>query len=133
MFEANKTAKELGIDVSRKFVIAVDAPHKDTYDGLRKGMICELLRDDDTRDPYFNVTREDGSKLGSSQIVAWAILEYYNHKDNKTTTMYPKTSKAAKEEIELLTKKLEQEGRKRDVATEKVRLIGDALAKLRSI
>lgn len=63
-FPAGKTAKELGIDVSRKFIVLEG---NELFD---KGETVTLLEDDDTRMPRFI------NEKGSMRFIHWSGLSY---------------------------------------------------------
>ncbi len=64
-FEPNKNAKELGIDITRKFRVVVDEPF------FSKGDIITLQRDDNSVCPFFS--KVDGSNYSPTY---WFSLEY---------------------------------------------------------
>lgn len=115
----NGTAASLGIDTSRRFRVV---------QGEYKGNIVTLRKDDGSECPSFNF------QDGRYEFIYWNRMEYADViKSGKVVTMYPKTTKAAKEEIEILEKSLIRESAKRDAATTKVNEIETALAKLRNL
>ena len=65
-FEADKTAKELGIDTTRRFVVVEGDDH------FEKGDILKLFRDDNSSSPWFN---KDGSK-DRDWCIHWSSLAY---------------------------------------------------------
>jgi len=65
-FPPNKTARDLGIDTTRKFVMMKD------YLLFPKGEILVLFKDDDTDSPYF-ISIKDGIEHAAS----WSSLAYY--------------------------------------------------------
>jgi len=66
-FEENKTAKELGIDTSRKFVVVTE-----DNDKFEKGDILKFFRDDNTALSWF---KKDGSK-DRDWCIHWSSLAY---------------------------------------------------------
>mgnify|MGYP003554998805 CR=1 FL=1 len=68
-FEAGKNAKELGIDVTRSFII-VDAFDWMINDGFPNGTIVKLRKDDGSKWPYF--FKENGEQT----CVGWDQLAY---------------------------------------------------------
>lgn len=65
MFEPNKNATELGIDITRKFRVVEDSCY------FKKGEVITLKKDDDTLNPYF--WKEDKSNYCP---IHWSSLEY---------------------------------------------------------
>ena len=65
-FEADKTAKELGIDTTKKFVVVAG------NNRFEKGDILKLFRDNNTGSPWFI---KDGSK-DTHRCVLWSSLTY---------------------------------------------------------
>ena len=86
-FEPNKTTKELGIDLTRKFIVVEKSkwsPHI--------GDILEIREDDNSSDPLFwNLTR-DSNSVGEKHeteykwkcVACWSQLAYYD--EPKTAT-----------------------------------------------
>jgi hypothetical protein len=71
-FEPNKSAKELGIDPSRKFIVAINSGYNE------KGDILKLKRDDGSSQPFFeNITNKKLNERYPDGICSsWFYLAY---------------------------------------------------------
>jgi len=81
MFEPNKTATELGIDVNRKFRVIVSV-----CEPFKRGDVVKLYLDDNTSNPcfYFAETgKVDSSRRAAS--CSWSYLEYADEQFEKIT------------------------------------------------
>ena len=67
-FEANKTAKELGIDTTRRFIVL-----EDSIGNFKKGDILTLKYDDNSWAPWFYSNRYP---QGESHVSKWDLLAY---------------------------------------------------------
>ena len=66
-FEADKTAKELGIDTTRRFVVVTEGNDK-----FKKGDILKFFKDNNSVNPWFI---KDGSK-DINWFIRWSSLAY---------------------------------------------------------
>lgn len=119
-FRQGYSANEQGIDTKKAFVVSVKG------DEAPVGTRVSLVRDDLSNCPYF------ADATGRQYCLWWHHLDYADNKLIKNS-MYPKTSRAAAEEIEILEKRLAKEVAKRAAATQKVNDIEAALNKLRNL
>ena len=119
-----RSAESQGIDVNRRFVFLAS-----DRDGCKTGDILTISRDDGSSCPYFKNERTEDSSI----CTHWDSLYYATGSRTKVNTMYPKTSKAAAQEIKLLEKKLETCKKTIEKAEARKERIESALRKLRQL
>lgn len=110
-FEENKNATELGIDLSRKFIVVKESDHSP-----KVGDILEIKENDNSRNPYFwNLTRDNlggGSKHDTENkwmcVAYWNQLAYYDEQKHLRNTII--TNIRNKEQHKRVQKKLFEMG-----------------------
>lgn len=75
-FESGKNATELGIDITRRFVVVTDI-HKDHGNYAAVDDILIINRDDNTTNPFFNNINNKERGYDQKICISWDGLAYY--------------------------------------------------------
>lgn len=120
----NQSASSQGIDTSRTFRV------KEANAYVPVGQLVKLRKDDESVNPYFALI----DNLNEPFCIHWSSLEYATTNNNLIEkTMYPKTLKAAQEELKKMEKELVLETNKRDKSNTKISALNTAISKLKGL